>query len=221
MTLLFETSMLCAICSGHVEQKSILSTSAWGSSDLDMRPAKPERSTLPCWVQYCEFCKYCAPDISVASAGAEQIIESDRYLAQLKHASFPELANRFLCAAMVFQKTGNDRDAFWNMVYAAWASDDLSNHLAAQLCRRRATSRLINILEDGRDLGGQSGIEIVILIDLMRRSGRSTEAMAVSQKYLDRAHDSRVQGAIELERKLIASGDDHSHRWNEVTALLP
>jgi len=182
-----------------------------------MRPAEPNRSTLPCWVQYCELCKYCAPDVSVASAAAERIIKSDHYLAQLMHPNFPDLANRFLCAALVLQMTGNDHDAFWNVMYAAWASDDLDNRIAAQLCRRRASRQLNEILEQGGNLGSQLGTEIVVLIDLMRRSGSGAEAMAASHKYLDRAHGSHVLGAIKLERQLITAGDDRSHRWGEVT----
>ena len=63
MSRLISVKKSCCICGFESEQKELLSTSEFESSDLDMRPGNPRRSTMQHWVESCSNCGYVNEDI--------------------------------------------------------------------------------------------------------------------------------------------------------------
>ena len=102
-TTVFNDEIECAACGEKVEVTLIGSTNTMGYSDLDMRPAEMQRSTMPMWIQYCPHCGYCASSLNFLIDGAGDVIDSEEYKTQLENENYPEIANHFLCSAMIYE----------------------------------------------------------------------------------------------------------------------
>jgi hypothetical protein len=55
---------------------------------------------------------------------ARALVESDEYRAQLLDKNFPELANTFLCYALLPEPDKIYEAAAWASIHAAWTCDD-------------------------------------------------------------------------------------------------
>ena len=172
MTTLFTRKSQCFVCGNTAEYTVIGSTNTFGSPDLDTRPPEMMRSTMPFWVQKCPHCGYCAPDISAGSEAARDIVETDVYRAQVSDDRFPQLANRFLCAALVFEVSGKLAEAGWAAVRAAWACDDAGTDDGARLYREKALASLADVRERGQVFARDAASEDAVLADLYRRTGQ-------------------------------------------------
>lgn len=212
----------CAVCRQVSEQHELTSTSAFGWSDLDGRPPEPQRSSLFLWVQRCPVCGYCASDIEVGEEHWCDILQSNEYRRQLGDPAFPEVANLFLCQAIVLEETGNEKEAAWSAVRAAWTCDDENTPEASVHARLRAVELFrLEIAEGGEfGAGDESGdifaSEHGLLAELLRRAGRFDEALAECQEGLGAVHDSRLRRVLELERALATSKDDRCHSHAEL-----
>src|SRR6185436_21053534 len=114
----------CGVCGRMSDQHIFASTSMSLAPDLDMRPSPAHRWTMPRWIQTCPACGYCAPYIAqqltqqrgrfawsrrlyaMVYGSAPTIIASARYQTQRTSQAYPELANRFLCCAMLQARLG-------------------------------------------------------------------------------------------------------------------
>lgn len=104
MTTLYEEKARCAVCGTETEFTGIASTNAFGSPDLDTRPPEMQRSTIFAWVQCCPECGYCSSDISKVPSQAVSVVHSPEYGKQLTDSTYPELANGFLCKAIIGER---------------------------------------------------------------------------------------------------------------------
>jgi hypothetical protein len=96
VTTFDQRDVRCGECGETSSQFVLTSTSSFGPSDLDTRPAEPARSTLWLEVQRCPDCAYCAADITEKPGlDAHKTLGSDLYRSQLSDASYPELATPF------------------------------------------------------------------------------------------------------------------------------
>jgi len=176
MTTLYQEKKQCAVCGGEHEYPGIGSTNAFGSPDLDTRPPEMRRSTIFAWVHRCPECGYCASDISKAPDKAESIVRSTAYQKQLSDPAIPELANSFLCMAIIDEAVGELTSASWSRIHAAWMCDDEHKIEAAKECRCKAVDTIQKARKAGQKFMEQRGAETAILVDLLRRSGRFSEA---------------------------------------------
>lgn len=124
MTTLYKEKARCAVCGTETEYTCIGSTNAFGSPDLDTRPPERHRSTIFAWVQRCPECGYCGSDVSQAPSQAASVVSSPEYTRQLSDSTYPELANKFLCKALIDERSGDYAAAAWALIHAAWACDD-------------------------------------------------------------------------------------------------
>ena len=79
MTTYAETDEICSCCGAKVIIRVLTSTSFFGASDLDFRPPAPARYTVGNYVQECNACGYCAPDLAKPIAGAVDVIRQANY----------------------------------------------------------------------------------------------------------------------------------------------
>ncbi|NOX63583.1 MAG: hypothetical protein GXP42_16795 [Chloroflexi bacterium] len=218
MTTVREQALTCAVC-GHTEKHTVLvSSSAFGASDLDTRPPPLMRFTLPFQIQCCPACGYCAPNISHAPDRdiAASIVLSKDYQAQLRDAELPYLASMFLCASDIQKALGNDADAGWFALRAAWVCDDEERDQGARQCRLRAVERFTQARERGQPFADQPGAEEAILTDLLRRSGRFDEATAMIRRGLARTPEDVIREALLFQRALCEQRDVARHTLDEV-----
>jgi len=202
----------CSVCGATSEQHELTSSSAFGWSDLDLRPPEPERSSLFLWVQQCPACGYCAADIEHGDEGLRWIIDSDEYRTQLGDTSSPALANTFLCQAILLEETGNEQAAAWSAINAAWACDDEGATEAAVRARLRAVELFRLELAEGGEFGESDELgdifasEHALLAELLRRAGRFDEAIEECREGQGTFQDERWRRFLELERSLAEVG---------------
>jgi len=215
MTTLFKTTETCRICGQSHEYVGIGSTNEFGSPDLDTRPPEMRRSTILYWVRRCPSCGYCAPQVSEGPEEAKEIVASEEYRRQLDDRAYPELANRFLCWALIQERVGSYARAGWAALHAAWACDDQGASEAARRCRLRALELFRQSQAQGKPFIEGRGAEQVLLADLLRRSGCFEQVAAVCQEGLRANPTQLVREVLAFQEVLARLKDDRAHRIEE------
>ncbi len=215
MTMLYKEQIRCSQCQGLSEQAIIGSTSAWGSPDLDTRPAEVIRSTLPQQVQVCPHCGYCMPSITAPLPDISAILASNEYRLQLKSKEYPELANRFLCSSLILETLGRLNEAGWACVYGAWACDDAGETEAAKTCRLRGEHILGRAISKGQGTADRPGVNFLICADLLRTAGQFRQADQRTQEGFSPKCDQELLLLLIFERWLSCRGDMACHTVEE------
>ncbi len=219
MTTLFKEKKKCLVCSKTNEYTAIGSTNQFGPPDLDTRPPEMMRSTIAFWIHRCPSCGYCAPDVSKGPSLAAQIVKSEAYLKQRGNHSYPELANRFLCWAIVQETAGDHVGAGWAAIHAAWACDDAEARAASAQCRTRATGLLRHAKANGISYAPGAGVEEAILADLLRRSGQFDQVGTICLEGLAKDPEDIVRQILVFQQALALRQDRECHTIAEVTEL--
>lgn len=219
-TTVDDVEVTCAVCSEKSTQMVMMSTNSSGYSDLDLRPPEMRRSTIIWWVQRCPYCGHCASDIESAEEDTKEIVESAEYQAQLESADFPELANSFLCEAMIEEHLGSMTDAGWDCVHAAWVCDDAENEKATW-CRLKAVEHFEQGIEAGESVmeDAPDGANELLLAELLRRAGEFDCAKAKVEAGLEfgfEPDNEIIKTILEFELELMGKGDTACHSMSEV-----
>lgn len=219
MTRMRPIDIRCCVC-GETSTHSLLqSTSSFGAPDLDGRPAPLERHTIGMLVQCCPHCGYCARRVDDCgnneASDLHAFISTAAYQQQLHDPAKPELANQFLCRAMLRERANNLAEAADAALHAAWACDDAELADAARACRERAIAYFRQAFDAGQLAGLIGEFAGVTLVDLLRRVGHFEEARAEAAARLLKSSDERVRDALTLEQQYCAQGDSAIHRLSE------
>lgn len=215
MTTLYQEKVRCGLCGSETEITSIGSTNAFGSADLDTRPPEMTRSTIFAWVQKCSECGYCASDVSKSNPGFDAIIRGTEYRRQLNDKAYPELANSFLCKAIIDREAKDYVGATWALIHAAWVCDDAEHAAEAVMCRHKATNMLVTAEEHGKQVTEQEGASTAILVDLLRRSGRLDDATRTIAERRPRIIEDIILRILDFQDVLIRKGDVSLHTISE------
>ena len=215
MTTFAQKQVRCAVCGTDVQIQTLASTNTFGSSDLDLRPPEMQRSTMNTWVQHCPACGLCNNSIEDAPPGAEKLVASPRYRAQLAEERVPELARRFLCAAMVVESEDR-RSAAQSKLCAAWVCDDADLRDMASECRRGAIGLLVGA--SPLDDASQAMLEGAIVVDLLRRVGDFSLAAEKCDQLAGVATDENLLAILSFQKDLIAAQDAECHSVDEAIA---
>ena len=220
MTTFRSVPVTCAVCSVASDHDVLMSTNAFGSPDLDLRPPSMERETLQHQIQECPACGYCAPELNEAvPARAREVMDLAPYQTLRKSRRYPELASRFLRAALLAEGAREPETAFHHALRAAWDCDDAGRLEAAAECRGAA----IHYLRSARDRQTAAGQgeqedspgETAVLIDLLRRSGRFEEASALSTQLSQEKLPDVLRQVTAFQNTLIARQDAGCHTVEE------
>lgn len=211
MTTYYRTEIICVICGSKSTHNQVGSTNAIGSSDLDTRPPAMKRWTINSWVQVCPFCGYCAQNISEGYPEVSRVVKSNSYQKQLRNPGYPELANSFLCLAMINENSNKFVKAGWACIHAAWACDDADSPVGAQKCRKRAVTLLQGARENGQNFAEETGTEEAMIADLLRRSGQFELAQSYCKEGLNKKPGKVVTEVLLYEMLLIKKMDDACH----------
>jgi hypothetical protein len=193
MTTLNSEHVLCRNCGQEREQTILLSTNAFGSPDLDLRPPGMQRSTIEVRLQCCPGCGHCTPDLSKGKSDSA-LVASPEYRGILDDERFPELAGRFLARALLVAGSDLGEAAHWRLC-AAWARDDAEMNQGAMQCRHAAAA----LFEQQRPFGdGEGGLsQGAVFIDVLRRAGQFEQAAAECESLLTR------QAAVDVLRQVL------------------
>lgn len=149
MTTLRLKRVRCIVCGWRGEKSVIMSTSSFGPSGLDLRPAPPHGSSVDLWVMDCPRCGYCAPDldkpidideVSRSSGGTlresvhrleawrrvvRKLMEGPQYREPFDiRAAMPSPAVAHLRCGVLQHAGGRSADAGHSALCAAWVCDD-------------------------------------------------------------------------------------------------
>ncbi|MBO4868383.1 MAG: hypothetical protein J5585_01590 [Clostridia bacterium] len=128
--------MKCAVCGKESAHRVIYSTNCFGSSDLDTRPPEMKRSTMDFWVQECPKCGFVSGRIDDSTSITPEFLESSSYKTCDELSFNSKLASRFYRQYMIKAYENNEREAFFALLHAAWACDDMNDTENAAYCRR-------------------------------------------------------------------------------------
>lgn len=216
MTTYSNEKIMCSICSKESEYKVLVSTNSFGSPDLDTRFPEMKRSTMFAWVNRCPHCGYCSADISVSSAEDRTVVDSEEYQIQLRDDSFCEMANTFLCKAMIAEKENQYSDAAWSVICAAWSCDDEAGYEdAAKLCRIKAYELIGIALKKKQNLADREDVDIIIMVDLLRRSNRFEMASEIIAAHKDKTTDQNISRILAFQEKLVAEEDSGCYKISQ------
>ena len=183
---------------------------------LDGRPIHSSLQQMQLWSQQCRNCGYCASSINELMPYAEESVYTDTFQALRKLDKFPSLANKFICHAFIFENAGAYSEASRKYLEAAWVCDDLREDYLANECRTKSIELLIhsregNYASSTSPLRDDGGIELV-LSDMLRRTGRFSEAHNFALKGLEARGPNSVKDMLRLELDLISAGDTSAAR---------
>jgi len=212
MTTLFLTEKNCVVC-GAVNRYPLvdLSMKIMGTRDLDGRPSMTQRSLVYMWIQRCECCNYCSPDISRHVDYNLDALQDDEYNAILDDASYPLTAIAFRAYSYIMKTIGHYADAAWAQLCAAWICDDNKSIEESILCRGAALQLFQKAKEMKQDYGLTEPDEKIQLIDILRRVGRFEEALKICDTELEKETPESVWVRLEYEKYLIEKKDMACH----------
>lgn len=211
MTKIFDNYTTCAICGHESLQKEIVSTSMFGSCDLDGRPAPPHGENIEYFVQSCPKCGYAAYDIEEADDIEEKdkriqriqvIIKEDEFQRIRQDSSQPKRRNKFLRAAYITEKLGDLKAAGWHLLSAAWICDDLKKEASAKACRLNALQIFEQCKLKGIHICDPYIYEILTLADICRRAGQFEKALVYCNEVSPVETDERLIECLKYERSL-------------------
>jgi hypothetical protein len=221
--LLFPVRKTCAICGREGEQQMIALAEPVGTPDLDSRPPETLRSTLCTWVERCDVCGYCAPDIEEGVPDADRIaqvsalIRTAEYRERLNAENMPALANSFLCHALLQEDAGAWGAAAWGMIHAAWACDDAGMASAARECRKMAARAVLRAQQRGRRIATLHEVEFLILVDLLRRSEQFDHALSLCEDGQQRLSDKTAVQVLRFQAMLSKKRDTACYSLAQAT----
>jgi pentatricopeptide repeat protein len=208
MTSYYEKQVVCGACGHSFAFQDLNSTNTLGAPDLDMRPAEMQRSTMQTWVQRCRKCGFCARDVSVFDERMRSVLADPEYQARVRDHT---LLSRFACAGMLAEAAGNSTDAGWHYLSAAWDADDRDLDLHARYHRNLAADAFLRVLADGKTFIEEKGASEAVVVDCLRRAGRSDEAEKLLDQALTAGCGEAIAGVLEFQRDLIRRGDRGAH----------
>jgi hypothetical protein len=190
----------CVICGKACRNTVLMSTNAFGSSDLDLRPPPMQRNTMGTWVQSCRSCGYVAADISknaytVDRAALRALLERPAYQAIAVGEDTYCLGN-FERQALLEQWAGTPAAEAKAWHNAAWSADDAAQvaiwietnpaTLLAMAERfRREAIRLMPAALAATAADDPKRLHIqTMLVDLLRRAGEFEQAEQVCDELL-------------------------------------
>jgi hypothetical protein len=221
MTIEADESFECAVCRTRSTHPVLMSSSVFGSSDLDMRPGEMIRSALHIQVQRCPECGFCHDSISDQVDGSAEEVRSARYREVLDDKSRSELARRFLCQALIDQQARQWADAAWASIHAAWAFDDVDDLASADQARRQAVALMDEAARHDQLGVDEATSHAALRVDLLRRTGRFDEALETISRTETSDNDQTVAVVLRYQSALIAQRDTAPHKIEDANPASP
>lgn len=156
----------CSVCGMESEQRVLTSTNAFGSPNLDLRPPEMKRSTMPLWIQECPHCGYVSENIEDDTTIDKEFLKSTEYSSCSNNDFKSKLAKMFYRYYMINLLDDNCEDAFYAMLHASWACDDVDDKDNAIHCRKLAIIEIEKLIRNTNNETMK-----VQKADLLRRAG--------------------------------------------------
>lgn len=201
----------CAVCGHEAEYKLIMSTSSFGSSDLDTRPPALARFLLTDQVEFCEHCGYANIDInSLSSENAKELMETEEYQ-NILNSTINKTSKKFLLTAYLtpFRKYNDHRGGYY--LKAAWAFDDHHDTENAIEARKKSVDLLMQYAKIRKKINVE-----VIVVDVLRRSLQFEEAEKLALDLLERVDNDLMKKILSFQIELINKKDIACYKVSDI-----
>jgi len=205
MTTYADYTVTCAACGTDNTILLLTSTSAFGPTDLDLRPPEPMRSTLASSVQYCSGCTRYALRLD----DAEEMQHAPR-LRPIDYSleGFIEAPTAYVYRRRAERaaEAGDLSAAIHHFLCAAWLYDDHAS-FRADGCRERAAAALEAMHADGKTYREDQPTDLLLLADLHRRSGHFDQAITCADRVLAAPAPDLLHRIAHFQRTLATAQD--------------
>lgn len=216
MTMIAEDNVTCASCGASVDVMMLLSTSSFGSMDLDTRPPGLARFTLSRQIDDCPQCGYRSRGLeALTGVDLPAAVRCPEYLTILADERFPQLARDFLAFRHLCQLGGHARDALWATLCAVWACDDEDLGAEARTLREEALGWLDRLHAEGQTFSGSHDHDALLTLDLARRTGHFDDVVERADTFVDRLGDGFEREIARFQRSLAQQRDTQTHTVEE------
>ena len=168
MSMHMNVERVCYVCGKMSKQTVLVSTNRVGSPDLDLRPPEMERSTMAWWIEECPHCGYAAPDLSEKTAITKEWLNNGQYISCDGRNFANTLAERFYKHYLISSANADNKAAFYAVLHAAWASDDVDDIINAIYSRKKALELFQKLVFADDEEETYS----LMRADLLRRTGQ-------------------------------------------------
>jgi hypothetical protein len=215
MTLVLPKQITCAVCRATDRYLVLISTNAIGHPDLDLRPPGMARSATLRAILCCKRCSYCAPDLAKGPPTAAATVQSPEYTDLLADGDIPLLARCWACWSLVQEQGADAEGAGWAALQATWVCDDTTETAWAEHFRSRAIELFQEVRQAGGSFAEDHVTEQLLLLDLLRRSGRFEETLRLcgQLEISDMAPD--LLPIVRLQRFLAEHEDCEAYTTND------
>jgi len=202
----------CGLCGHTFEAVELMSTNAFGSCDLDLRPPEMKRSTMPLWITKCPRCSYVHEKIEKPASRHARLVKSKEYKSCQGNFFHSPLAKDFYRYALILLNEKSILSAYDAFLHAAWCCDDFNDNEGASLCRRKAVA-----LYDRRLFGKNSNLKLRH-VDLLRRAGMFDEAL----EFIDtlELEEGLMQSIARFQKELSLIGDRCCYSVDDASAVF-
>lgn len=209
MSTFRQVTKKCFMCGKESTHHMLVSTSAFGSMDLDTRPPALARHANNNHAQMCPHCGYANYTIDTETSVPAAFLQSESYL-KIAKQQLPEVAMKFCRHAMIGKEENDAKKEFWGYMRAAWACDDEQKDLSARVCRLCALDTLNNATTP---IMNNEDSAAIMRADLLRRTQQFDEVVKQFDKY--QSNNDFLQKLIRYEVKLAKAKDAECHSVDE------
>ena len=207
MTNMTQIEMECSVCGKTSEQPVILSTNNFGYPDLDTRPPEMYRSTMNTWILECPHCGYVAKNLEEELKINEDYLKSNKYKTCNVINFKSDLSKNFYKRYLIESENSEDINAYFALLYCAWACDDSEDLENSKFTRQLAIELADKIIKDNKNSNDDVENLIVMKADLLRRTGefnqliKDYEKLTLKDELLNKIIKFQVEKAYEKDNK--------------------
>ena len=207
MTNMTQIEMKCSVCGKTSEQPVILSTNNFGYPDLDTRPPEMYRSTMNTWILECPHCGYVAKNLEEELKINEDYLKSNKYKTCNGINFKSDLSKNFYKRYLIESENSEDINAYFALLYCAWACDDSEDLENSKFTRQLAIELADKIIKDNKNSNDDVENLIVMKADLLRRTGefnqliKDYEKLTLKDELLNKIIKFQVEKAYEKDNK--------------------
>lgn len=207
----------CHKCKKTCTVICLVSTNAFGASDLDCRPPPMKRNTMRAWIERCEHCGYCAPNIEKENEITLEFIQSEEYQTLLHNTDLPELCISFLCWAKCAEELQDFGDAAMAYLHASWVCDDHFSPDSPQSIeqRKKAIKAIIEAHKNEQKAISEPKNDELLLMDLFRRTGQFNMCLSIAKKKFNLESEEFIDKIAAYQVKLCENQDTNVHSVDE------
>jgi hypothetical protein len=199
----------CYVCGKMSEQTVLASTNRFGSPDLDLRPPEMERSTMSWWIEECPHCGYIANNLSEETVITKEWLRNNQYISCDDRNFTCSLAERFYKHYLISVANNDHQSAFYAVLHAAWACDDVEDVDNAIYCRKKALKEMSKFVVDN----DEKETFLLMRADLLRRTRqfdllvKEYEGQIFSEELLNKIATFQVEKAKKQDTACYTAAD--------------